>query len=160
MANFIFQEVHRVGLIWIVGITRMVIGITVGSISYSSEESPDRDISSGVLILVNILLFNLELKTRIDPDNVSFGYFALIRESKDSFKDLMSPEVIEYNGPLEYGGWRVKSNLDSWRHATGGSNGISVNTAKKKYLLGTQKPEDAKAANSLFYKFKLQSHGS
>jgi hypothetical protein len=114
----------------------------------------------GILALVNILLFKMELKTRIDQDSLSFRYFPFIKERKYRFEEIDSMDLIEYNGLLEYGGWGIKWNFDSWSYTTGGKHGILVKTKKKKFLLGTQKPAEAQKAIDQFNEFKSQSNGS
>lgn len=162
MANYLFQEAQRIGRIWIWGITIMVIGIVLSSIFLSSGTSLDWGIvfPIGILALVNILLFKMELKTRIDQDSLSFSYFPFIKERKYHFEEIDSMELIEYNGLLEYGGWGIKWNFDSWSYTTGGKHGILVKTKKKKFLLGTQKPAEAQKAIDQFNEFKSQSYGS
>lgn len=162
MANFIFQETQRFRQFWIWAILILVIGFALGSTFFSTEENLDwqHSIPFGIVGLVFLLLLKLELNIKIDQDSLSFSYFPFLRERTYSFKDLDSLELIEYNGLLEYGAWGIKWNLDSWSYTTGGNHGILVKTAMKKFLLGTQKPEDAKRVIALFNEFKLQSHGS
>ncbi len=162
MANYLFQEAQRIRRFWIWGITILVIGIVLSSIFLSSGTSLDWGIvfPIGILALVNILLFKMELKTRIDQYSLSFSYFPFIKERKYRFEEIDSMELIEYNGLLEYGGWGIKWNLDSWSYTTGGKHGILVKTKKKKFLLGTQKPAEAQKAIDQFNEFKSQSNGS
>lgn len=162
MANYLFQEAQRIRRFWIWGITILVIGIVLSSIFLSSGTSLDWGIvfPIGILALVNILLFKMELKTRIDQDSLSFSYFPFIKERKYRFEEIDSMDLIEYNGLLEYGGWGIKWNFDSWSYTTGGKHGILVKTKKKKFLLGTQKPAEAQKAIDQFNEFKSQSHGS
>lgn len=162
MANYLFQEAQRIRRFWIWGITILVIGIVLSSIFLSSGTSLDWGIvfPIGILALVYILLFKMELKTRIDQDSLSFSYFPFIKERKYRFEEIDSMDLIEYNGLLEYGGWGIKWNFDSWSYTTGGKHGILVKTKKKKFLLGTQKPAEAQKAIDQFNEFKSQSNGS
>jgi hypothetical protein len=162
MADFIFQEIQRFRQIWIWGILILVTGIVVGSFFFSSEETSDWDLAIplGIIGLVFLLLIKLELKTRIDQDTLSFSYFPFIKKRKYSFEEIISLELKEYNGLLEYGGWGIKWNLDSLSYTTGGKHGILVKTKKKKFLLGTQKPKEAQKAIDQFNEFKSLSHGS
>lgn len=162
MANFIFQENQRFRQFWIWTILILASGIVVGSAILSSAEKLDWELALplGIIGLVSVLLFKLELKTRIDQDSLCFSYFPFIKERKYRIKEIASMELIEYNGLLEYGGWGIKWNGNSWSYTTGGKYGILVKTPNKKFLLGTQKPQEAKAAVAQFNEFKLQSHGS
>jgi hypothetical protein len=162
MANFIFQEVQRIGRIWIWGVLIMVSTIIITSIILSSESSLGWGIAIpiGILALVNILLFKLELKTRIGQDSLCFSYFPFIKERKYSFEDIVSLELIQYNGLWEYGGWGIKWNGDMWSYTTGGKFGFLVKTERKKFLLGTQNPKDAQKVIELFKEYKSNSYGS
>jgi hypothetical protein len=73
--------------------------------------------------------------------------------------EIESLEFIEYNGLIEYGGWGIKWNGDCWSYTTGGTHGILIKTKDKKFLLGTQKPEEAKQAIAQFNEQK-SSYGS
>lgn len=64
-------------------------------------------------------------------------------------------ELVEYNGLWEYGGWGIKWNGDTWSYNTGGKWGVMVKTADKKFLLGTQKPEEVRQVIDRFKAFKL-----
>lgn len=162
MAEYIFQEIQRFRQFWIWGILILVTGIVVGSFFFSSEATSDWDLAIplGIIGLVFLFFIKLELKIRIDQYSLSFSYFPFIKERKYRFEEIDSMELIEYNGLLEYGGWGIKWNLDSWSYTTGGKHGILVKTKKKKFLLGTQKPEEAQKAIDQFNEFKSQSHGS
>ena len=64
-------------------------------------------------------------------------------------------ELVEYNGLWEYGGWGIKWNGDTWSYTIGGKWGVMVKTADKKFLLGTQKPEEVRQVIAEFKAFKL-----
>lgn len=164
MANFIFQETQRIRQLWIWGILIVVAAITLSSIIFlkltGSTVGWDSLIPVAILISVFTLFSTLELKTRIDQNSLSFSYFPFIKERKFSFEAIVSLELIEYNGFWEYGGWGIKWNGDSWSYTSGGKHGFLVKTAEKKFLLGTQNPEDAQKVIDLFQEYKSKSHGS
>jgi hypothetical protein len=164
MANFIFQETQRFRQIWIWAILIGVTAISLWAMFFAEPTKPTEGweiaIPIGILTLIIFLFLKLELKTRIDHVSLSFSYFPFIQERKYRFEDIDSMELIEYNGLLEYGGWGIKWNLDSWSYTTGGKHGIMVRIANKKFLLGTHKPEDAQKAIDQFNDFKSQSYAS
>ena len=162
MANFIFQESQRFRQFWIWAVLILVTGIAAGSTIFSTEAAFDWEHATpfGILAMAFLLFFKSELKTRIDRDSLRFSFSPFIKERKYRFQDIVSMELIEYNGLLEYGGWGIKWNGNSWSYTTSGKYGILVKTSNKKILLGTQKPREAKAAVAQFNEFKLQSHGS
>ncbi len=112
-----------------------------------------------MVVLVNTLVISLKLKIRIDSNSLSYSYFPFIKTRTYHFEEIESMELIEYNGLMDYGGWGIKWNLDSWSYTTGGKHGIMVKTNKKKFLLGTQMPFEAQKAIDQFTEFKFQSHG-
>lgn len=163
MANFIFQEKQRFRQIWL---WTILLGVGVIVIVAIVLELKNGDsvweglIPIGIIALVFVLIARMELTTRIDEHSLSFKFFPFIRERKYSFDRLTSMELIEYNGLLEYGGWGIKWNVGSWSYTIGGRFGILVKTGSKKFLIGTQIPEEAKKAIKQFNEFKAQSYGS
>lgn len=162
MANFIFQEAQRFRQIWIWGILITVTGVAIGSILFTSPTGLEWEhaIPVGIIGVVILLLFNLELKTRIDHSRLTFSYSPFIRERHYRFEEIVSLELIEYNGFWEYGGWGIKWNGDMWSYTTGGKYGLLVKTTDKKFLLGTQNPKDAQKAIELFEEYKSNTYGS
>lgn len=164
MANFIFQETQRFRQVWIWGILIGVTAISLWAMFFAEPTKPTKGwelaIPIGMLVLIIFLFLKLILKTRIDHVSLSFSYSPFIKERKYRFEDIDSMELIEYNGLLEYGGWGIKWNIDSWAYTTGGKHGFLVKTGNKKFLLGTHKPEEARKALEQFANFKSQSYGS
>lgn len=164
MAEYVFKETQKFNRIWIWAVLLLVTGITVWSLFFGNapkqSEGWEKMIPIAIVALVNTLIFSLKLKTRIDGSSLSFSFSPFISTRKYHFDEIESMELIEYNGLLDYGGWGIKWNLDSWSYTTGGKHGIMVKTNKKKFLLGTQMPLEAQKAIDQFKKFKVQSHGS
>jgi hypothetical protein len=110
-----------------------------------------------MILLLNILFLSFTLTTRIEADSLSYRFFPFTRWRTFRFEEIEAMELREYNGLWEYGGWGIKWNGDSWSYTTGGKWGILVKTQGKKFLLGTQKPEEAKQAIAQFLAFKSAS---
>ncbi|MDA1269337.1 MAG: hypothetical protein O2829_09670 [Bacteroidetes bacterium] len=161
MIQVVFQETQRFRQIWIWVLILGITGIAIGSLFLLEGEDPltyrDLAFPIGMLLLLNILFLSFTLSTRIEVDCLSFRFFPFTRWRNYHFEDVEAMELVEYNGFWDYGGWGIKWNGDSWSYTTGGKWGILVQTSKKKFLLGTQKPEEAKQAVAQFLAFKSAS---
>jgi hypothetical protein len=163
MAEYTFKETQRFRQIWIWIILFLVNGLSVWAMFFANPPKPTEGwenlVPILILLLVNALFLSLRLKTQINSNSLRFSFFPLLREKSYSFDQIESLEVIEYNPLSNYGGWGIRFNFDSWAYTTGGNFGIMVNTKSKKFLLGTQKPEEAKKAIAHFFLFKSENHG-
>jgi hypothetical protein len=161
MAKIVFQETQRFRQIWIWAILLGVTGISLGSIFFMERDAPldfsDITFPTGMLLLLNLLFLSFKLSTRIVVDRISYRFFPFTRWRSYRFEAIDSMDLVEYNGLWEYGGWGIKWNGDSWSYTTGGKWGILVKTQSKKFLIGTQKPEEAKQAIAQFLAFKSAS---
>jgi hypothetical protein len=161
MAKIVFQEIQRFKQIWIWAILLGVTGISLGSIFFMEREAPlaisDIAFPIGMLFFLNLLFLSFTLSTRIKEDRLSYRFFPFTRWRTYRFEAIAAMELVEYNGLWEYGGWGIKWNGDSWSYTTGGKWGILVKTEGKKFLLGTQKPEEAKLAIAQFLAVKSAS---
>jgi hypothetical protein len=161
MAQDIFQETQRFRQIWIWALILGITGISLGSLFLFEKDAPLNigylAFPVGMLLLLNGLFLGLTLSTRITGNSLSFQYYPFTRWRSYTFEAIDAMELIEYNGLWEYGGWGIKWNGDSWSYTTGGKWGILVKTQGKKFLIGTQKPEEAKQAIAHFHAFKSAS---
>ena len=161
MAQDIFQETQRFRQIWIWVLILGITGISLGSLFLFEKDAPLNigylAFPVGMLLLLNGLFLGLTLSTRITANSLSFRYYPFTRWRSYTFEAIDAMELIEYNGLWEYGGWGIKWNGDSWSYTTGGKWGILVKTQDKKFLIGTQKPEEAKQAIAQFLAFKSAS---
>ena len=148
MTKVIFQETQRFRQIWIWALILGISGFSVSSLFLLEDKAPltfgDLAFPLGMILLLNILFLSFTLTTRIEADSLSYRFFPFTRWRTFRFEEIESMELREYNGLWEYGGWGIKWNGDSWSYTTGGKWGILVKTADKKFLLGTQKPEQVK----------------
>ena len=147
----IYKETQQIRQVWIWAILLTVTGIAGGTMIYQLINDTQTSLGElilpvGVLVFVNGLFFSMRLTTRLDASSLTFTYFPFLRKKVYPLSELASMELIAYNGLLEYGGWGIKWNGDCWSYTTGGTHGILVKTKDKKFLLGTQKPEEVKKA--------------
>ena len=161
MAKVVFQETQRFRQIWIWALLLGITGISLSSIFFMEREAPltfsDIAFPIGMLLLLNLLFLSFKLSTRIEEDRLSFRFFPFTRWRSYPLDAIDAIELVEYNGLWEYGGWGIKWNWDSWSYTTGGKWGIRIQTKKKKFLIGTQTPEEAKQGIAHFLAFKSVS---
>lgn len=155
MTEVLFEETQRFRQIWLWAILLGVTGIAGGTMGYQQLHDPQTSngellIPVGIFVFVNGLFFSMRLTTQMDASSLTFGYFPFLIHRKYDKIEIESMELVEYNGLIDYGGWGIKWNGDCWSYTTGGTHGILIKTKDKKFLLGTQKPEEAKQAIAQF----------
>lgn len=155
MAKLIVNETQQFRQIWIWAILLGVSVAGIASASYKVSTQPSLSLLNIItpltlLVLVNALFYSLKLTTRITDSSLSFRFFPFIGNRTYRFEDLESMEIISYNGLKEFRGWGIKWNGNYWSYTTGGTHGILIKTKDKKFLLGTQKPEEVKQAIAQF----------
>jgi hypothetical protein len=162
MAKIVFQETQRFRQIWIWALILGISGFSISSLFLLEDKAPpalvDLAFPIGMVLLLNVLFLGFKLSTQIEGDySLSYRFFPFTRWRTFRFEEIEAMELREYNGLWEYGGWGIKWNGDSWSYTTGGKWGILVKTQGKKFLIGTQKPEEAKQAIAHFHAFKSAS---
>jgi hypothetical protein len=154
MAKFVFKETQRFNQPWIWAIMVLVIGVTFYGIFTQPIEGWEVIIPIIILGLVVMLFVTLQLKTRIDANGLSFSYFPLIGKRKYSIDQIEKLELIEYNSLTKFGGWGIRYNFTMWAYNVGGKYGLIVTLKDKKFLIGTQKPEEMQKAIKQFEELK------
>ncbi|MCE2777433.1 MAG: hypothetical protein LW824_07355 [Algoriphagus sp.] len=148
MTQVLFQETQRFRQIWIWALILGISGVSLSSLFFLEDKPPlnfgDIAFPIGMILLLNILFLSFTLTTRIEGDSLSYRFFPFTRWRTFRFEEIETLDLVEYNGLWEYGGWGIKWNGDSWSYTTGGKWGILVKTTNKKFLLGTQKPEQVR----------------
>ena len=148
MTKVIFQETQRFRQFWIWALILGISGFSISSLFLLEDKAPltfvDLAFPLGMILLLNILFLSFTLSTRIEADSLSYRFFPFTRWRTFRFEEIENLELVEYNGLWEYGGWGIKWNGDTWSYTTGGKWGIIVKTTNKKFLLGTQKPEEVR----------------
>ncbi len=148
MTQVLFQETQRFRQIWIWALILGISGVSLSSLFFLEDKPPlnfgDIAFPIGMILLLNTLFLSFTLTTRIEGDSLSYRFFPFTRWRTFRFEEIETLDLVEYNGLWEYGGWGIKWNGDSWSYTTGGKWGILVKTTNKKFLLGTQKPEQVR----------------
>lgn len=160
MARYIFKETQKFNQPWVWGVLIFVTGITAYNIANQPINSMEILIPILIIGLVFVLVGSMQLKTRIDENGLSFSYFPLINTRKYRIKDIYNLELIEYNSIFKFGGWGIRYNFNMWAYNVRGKHGLVVHLKDKKFLLGTQKPEEMKKAIEQFRELKGGNHAS
>ena len=159
MKSLIFQETQRFRQIWIWALILGMSGFSISSLFLLEDKAPltfgDLAFPLGGILLLNILFLSFTLTTRIVANSLSYRFFPFTRWRTFRFEEMEALDLVEYNGLWEYGGWGIKWNGDTWSYTTGGKWGVIVKTTDKKFLLGTQKPEEVRQVIDRFKAFKL-----
>lgn len=121
----------------------------------NGEKSPPEVI----MILVFCILFliwgiSIRLKTTINEKGINVNFMGIPFCNKHfNWVDIQSVSIIEYSPLLDYGGWGVRIGLKGWCYNVSGKTGIKlIRTNGTTFLIGTQKPEDAKKTINLYFK--------
>lgn len=154
MGSYVFKETQRFNQPWIWAVMVLVTGITFYGIFTQPIEGWEVIIPIIILGLVFMLFVSLQLKTRIDENGLSFSYFPLIGQRKYSTDQIEKLELIEYNSLTKFGGWGIRYNFTMWAYNVGGKHGLIVSLKDKKFLIGTQKPEEMQKAIKQFEELK------
>lgn len=158
MAKYVFKETQRFNQPWIWGILILVSLITLYGMISQPIEGWEAIIPIIILGLVILLFAIMQLKTRIDESGLTFSFSPFIGQRKYSHEQIQNLELIEYNSLLKFGGWGIRYNFDMWAYNVGGKNGLIVTLKNKKFLIGTQKPEEMKKAIEQFNELKTGNH--
>ncbi len=146
----IFEEKQKFSQWWLIAIMAIpLIGVSVNAY-YETEGFSDiaTNISSILTVLLVILIlgciFILELRTNIDAIGIRayFYPFPFFRK-KYLWSQIEKVYVRKYSPLTEYGGWGVRGLGEAKAYNVSGKYGIQIVTKeKKKFLIGTQKPQD------------------
>ncbi|PTX42294.1 hypothetical protein C8P64_2722 [Christiangramia gaetbulicola] len=100
----------------------------------------------GLVLLIILLFWVLRLHTKIDAKGISarFEAFSFFRK-EFKWSEINECYVRKYSPWTEYGGWGIRVSRKKKAYNVSGNIGIQIITKdKKKFLIGTNKPEEAK----------------
>lgn len=156
----IFLEKQFIRRWWLIMLVLAVILIVVGTAYYSSKEAAEQ--TALVVSIISLLiafpivfaLLFLRLDTRIDEKGI-YTYFRPFGFTRKFFawNDITNCYVRKYSPLKEYGGWGLRG-LGSMSKAynIAGNQGIQITTKQgKKFLIGTQEPENAQNTINQFF---------
>jgi hypothetical protein len=154
----IFTERQHFRQIWVwallIGINGLFVYGLVKQV-YFGQTFGDNPASNEVLIALTVMTFLISigfifirLDTAIDKDGVHYRYFPFQRTMKNISWDRISKSYVRQYSPIgEYGGWGLRIGLFGKGQAfnVSGNKGLQlVYDNGKKFLLGTQRPDDIK----------------
>lgn len=100
----------------------------------------------GLILLVMLLFLYLRLDTKVDSTGVSYRFFPFQLDYKIiAWNEIEKAYVRKYNPILDYGGWGLRIGLFGKGRAynVSGNMGLQLELKNgKKFLLGTQRPEE------------------
>ncbi|TVZ25442.1 hypothetical protein JM83_0354 [Gillisia sp. Hel_I_86] len=147
----IFEEKQRFRQWWVILIlTATAVGVLV-NLYYETEgftiiESNFSLIFAAIIIAIVIVgFFMLELRTKIDPIGITATFHPISFFSKHyNWSQIDKVYVRKYAPLTEYGGWGIRGLGEAKAYNVAGNYGIQIVTKKKKrFLIGTQRPQDA-----------------
>lgn len=113
-------------------------------------------------VLMGVLFRMTRLDTEIREEGIYYQLFPFqFKMRKISIDEIEKIYVREYNPIMEYGGWGLRLGLfgKGWAVNVAGNKGIQIifkDSKRRKFLIGTQKPEEAEAAlKSIFQNRKI-----
>lgn len=141
-----FRETQRMRQWWLIVLMLAVTLFTVFGIWTSRNEEKwwNLLVPITILMLTNVLIFSMTLRTWIDTEGVAFSYMPLLRKRIFEWKDIEKAEIIQYS-MWEAGGYGIRLGAHGWTYNTSGNMGLKLKLKSGKTLLiGTQKAEELK----------------
>jgi hypothetical protein len=106
--------------------------------------------ATGMVLLVSVIMLNFRLDSQIRKDGICFRFFPFHWAFRFYPWDKLSKSFVRQYNPIgEYGGWGLRFGMFGKGRAynVSGNKGIQlVLTDGKRILIGTGKPDEAKAA--------------
>lgn len=148
----VFEEKQRFNQWWLYMIFAWVlvvltIGLYQNSDGFTNFHSPELVLFFLAAIIPIALILGMRLETRIDNEGISakFTPFGFTKKFF-SWNEIEECYVREYSPLGEYGGWGIRGLNRKKAYNVSGNLGIQIVTQeKKRFLIGTRKPEDARA---------------
>lgn len=157
----VFEEQQRFNQWWLYAIFAMVLIVIVGGIYKSSEgfqniEDPVSVLLSLTALLPMAFILLLRQDTRIDSEGITTKFFPMGFSRKFfPWKEMKEVYVRKYSPIAEYGGWGIRGIGRRKAYNVVGNLGIQIVAKdKKRFLIGTQKPDAARAVINQ-YEYKI-----
>jgi len=160
MRVFIEEQTFRQWWIFLILGSSLLVCSVVLFNSYSHSTSTAIEITAfGVIFLFFILIWKLRLKTKIDAKGIKTGFEPFSFFKKEfKWNEIDKCYVRKYAPLKEYGGWGVRGSGKKTAYNVSGDIGIQIfTTDKKNFLIGTNKPEEAKRVLRR-YQEKIKNH--
>jgi len=156
----VFEEIQAFRQWWVLLILGLMLaGSCLALInSFNDSESITLEIIAfGIVVIISFLFWIIKLHTKIDSKGIKAqfrpGSFFL---KKFKWNEISHCYVRRYSALTEYGGWGIRGLRASKAYNVSGNMGIQIITKdQKNFLIGTNKPEEAKRVLKR-YQEKLQ----
>ena len=146
MRVFTETQVFKQWWLWaILGSTLLITAIPFFKIGEDFESNNWKFLGFVPALLVVVMFWVLKLETRIDRNGITTE-FTPLRIFKRHYKwnQISKCYVRKYSPISEYGGWGVRGFGTAKAYNVSGNKGIQIATKDgKKFLIGTNKPEEA-----------------
>lgn len=157
MAKVVFDEKQRMRQWWILLLTLGAVVFSTYALLYQlvtgvglGTNPPPLGLMffiEALMLFLLLLIWRLELQVRIDAAGIHYKFWPFFGWRHRIWAELQSVEVRQYKPLLEYGGWGLRLGMKGWAYNMAGNKGIQLVLQNgDRLLLGTQKPEEAKAA--------------
>lgn len=162
----VFQEKQRFNQWWLYAIFLIVLLVILARIYEDTDGFTNFQNPGVVLFLLGAtipmgLILWMELETQIDNEGIRVKFVPFgFTEKFFSWKEIEKCYVRKYNPLFEYGGWGIRGRGRKKAYNVSGDLGIQiVRRDKKTFLIGTRKPEEARAVIRNFeHKIQEQSN--
>lgn len=158
MATYVFKEKQHFNQPWVWAIVLGALILTLSGLSSQGMENWEIIIPILIIGLVIVLFVVMSLETRIDEYGLSYSFYPLIRQRRYKISEIENLELVEYNSITKFGGWGIRYNFDMWAYNVRGKHGLLVTLRDKKFMIGTQKPEEMQKAIQQFKEIKSGDH--
>lgn len=146
-----FYEIQKfnkwyIRLILLIPILIFIGGIITGKLE--GEEKIPMIVSVVVVVFIFVLFIFTKLETRIDEAGITIRFFPFQRIYYYVKWDEVSEVSVRTYKPIrEYGGWGIRYSLKNGKaYNVSGNKGLQLTLVSgKKFLIGTQKPEQLEA---------------
>ena len=163
----VFKEEQRFKQIWLHILLAITFVTTILIVAKEWSTNNDQSVSANLsslisiisLILVHLLIYFSNLKTKIDERGIHYQFFPFHFSIKTIlWVDIKNIYPRDYNPISEYGGWGLRYTFNKKRGNAinvSGDIGIQLELKNgKKFLIGTQKKEEVKRVLET-YKHKI-----
>lgn len=154
MSKGYFIEKSRYSIWLILGITALTLLPFIFGIYKTETKAIEVWISLGIVLLVSLLFFSINLKLRIDPEGIQLSFPPFVNKQKQIRWSELSSAYVRRSNPLrEYGGWGYRMKYKKRAYTLYGKWGLEITYKDGKSLfIGVQKHEElAQVMNDTIY---------
>lgn len=156
MAKLVFEEQQRFNQWWLIALMAAVFLLMIRMLFRIIDAGPLNEESLLViflgilpLIILSVLFFLIQLRSRIDEEGISVGFYPFgFSNKRFKWKEIEKIDVVKYSPLKDYGGWGYRISINGKKAMNvRGNIGIKIFLKNgKQFLIGTQRPEVAKEA--------------